>query len=107
MIFFCIIGDIRITDITNTSATVSWTIRYISEEQQQYTLLYGSSEDSVNVTADVVSGSPDFTLTNQTYSLPITGLDQANTYYVQVVSEFGIYTLYSDIVEFTTTERGK
>ena len=95
------VGNLQFTDITNTSATVVWTIPFTTT-QQNYTVLYGYFEDSVNITAGIVQGSP----VNQTYSLEVTGLHQATTYYVQVVSTFGIYTLYSDVVEFTTRENG-
>lgn len=100
------LGDVTITDITKTSATVLWTIPFVSA-QQQYTVFYGNLEDSVNISAGSVSGNPDTTLLNQNYSASITGLDQASTYYVQVVSEFDRFTLYSDLIVFTTIEIGK
>lgn len=106
---FCsrfVTGNLRFEDITNSSATATWTIPFVST-QQTYTLLYGYSPDTINITAGTVQGNPDTTLTNQNYSLEISGLDQATTYYVQVVSTFEIYTLYSDAVEFTTQESGK
>lgn len=99
-------ANVTITDITNSSVTVEWTVSYVLE-QQTYTVLYGLSAGAINMTSGNITGSQNSSLTNQVYSVPITGLDIATTYYMQVISEFGIYTLYSDITEFTTLERGK
>ena len=96
-------GDLQFVDITNSSARVVWTIPFVSVEQS-YTVLYGYSADTINMTAGTVQGN---NLTNQTYTLEITELEQATTYYVQVLSTFDIYTLYSDVVQFTTRESRK
>ena len=106
ILFRCIAGDLQLAAITNESATVMWTIPFVST-QQEYIVLYGTSEDTIVTAAGVVSGDNDTTLVNTTYTLEITGLERATTYYVQVVSTFSIYTLYSNIVEFTTQESGK
>jgi hypothetical protein len=93
-------SNLQFVDITNSSARVVWTIPFVSVEQS-YTVLYGYSADTINMTAGTVQGN---NLTNQTYTLEITELEQANTYYIQVLSTFDIYTLYSDVVQFTTRE---
>ena len=106
LLTFWYVGDVQFFEVTNQSARVMWTIPYVSL-QQEYRVLYGYTEDTINITAGVIQGNPDTSLENQTYTLDISGLEQATTYYVQVVSTFTFYTLYSDIAVFTTRESGK
>lgn len=87
-------------DITLNSTTIQWVVSEI-DETQTYTVQYGTSQSNLEFTADPISSAGV-----GTYSVPLVDLIQGTTYYVQVVSQFGIYTLRSDVISFTTLEPG-
>ena len=93
------------SEITEESAAVSWTVEYVIE-QQEYYLVYGVDEDALNLTSRTVQGNPDTSLTNQTYNITLNGLTFGTEYYVIVTAVYGFTTLYSDTVSFTTIDQG-
>ena len=91
-------------NITLNSAVVQWIVASIAEEQE-YTLYYDTDPADLNSAGNRSSGS-DITVTDAVYELTLDGLTQGTMYYVQVVSTFGIYTLRSELVSFSTIEPG-
>ena len=89
-------------DITLNSTTIQWVVSEI-DETQTYTVQYGTSQSNLEFTAGPISSA---VIGAGTYSLPLVNLTQGTTYYVQVVSQFDIYTLTSDVISFTTLEPG-
>ena len=75
-------------------------------QQQQYYVDYGTNEDVLGQSSGAVTSSDDTSLTNQNYSVSLSGLSLNTTYYIQVVATFGFSTLKSDISSFTTPEEG-
>ena len=75
-------------------------------QQQQYYVDYGTDKDVLGQSSGTVLSSDDTSLTNQNYSVSLSGLSLNTTYYIQVVATFGIYTLKSDISSFTIPEGG-
>lgn len=94
--------QVVVSSITLNSAVVSWIVPSLTE-QQTYYVRYGVS-DLTNVTDSITSGT---LLPNQSYSLTLTGLDDATVYYVQVVATFNDIVLYSSTESFRTIERRK
>ena len=88
-----------VSAITMNSATVSWTIPSLTE-QQMYYVEYGTDPDSLNLRTDTTAS--DSLLDGQMYSIPLNGLDDATTYYVRVVATFSDVYLYSTVESFTT-----
>ena len=99
-------GDVVISDISDNTATVSWTVPSITEPQEYY-LIYGTSQDRLNLTSDRIRGHIDVSLVNETYSISLQNLESGTEYFVAVVALFGSTTLYSETVSFTTNEPGK
>ena len=95
----------KILDIADESAVVSWTVKYVVE-QQTYYVVYGSDEDLMNDTSDLIAGHTNTSLRDQTYSITLDGLTQGTTYYAVVIAGNGFTTLFSDTVSFTTSEPG-
>ena len=97
--------DITVSDITNSSATITWTVVSLSQ-QQQYYVDYGTNEDALDQRSGTVTSSDDTSLINQNHSVFLSGLSLGTVYYIQVVATFEVYTLKSDISSFITSERG-
>ena len=98
--------NIVASNITYESANISWTVPYISQ-QQEYTVYYGIDEDSLDMMSNSVSSSSDLSLLDQNYSTVLSGLSLGTTYYFQVVATFQSFQLESDVSSFTTLELGK
>ena len=98
--------NVEVSDISETSVVVSWTIEYVLE-QQEYFLVYGVDEDALHLTSSSVLGHSDISLTNQAYNITLTGLTIGTDYYVAVIAEYGFTFLYSDTISFTTHDRRK
>lgn len=94
------------SEITRNTAVISWTVEYVPE-QQEYSLIYGVDENDLNLTSHSILGNTNTSLTNQQYSIMLTGLTMGTDYYVFVIAEYGFTTLYSDTISFKTTENGK
>jgi len=97
--------NVTVSDITSYSATITWTVTSLSQ-QQQYYVDYGTDEDALDQSSGTVTSSDDTSLTNQNYSVSLSGLSLNTAYYIQVVATFGFSTLKSGISSFTTPEEG-
>ena len=94
------------SEVTATTATISWVIAFIVE-QQDFIVYYGTDENSLDLTSDIVTSSDDTSLTDQEYDVTLTGLTLGTTYYYQVVANYSNFRLESEIKDFTTLELGK
>lgn len=104
-IYISTLESIEVSNIDLDSALVSWTVPYVVEPQE-YFVVYGVEETSLNFTTDIISGNDNTSLTYQTYSTTLRNLTIGTDYYVQVTAVFSYYTLYSDTSSFTTLEQG-
>ena len=98
--------------VTPTTATISWTIPQVSYTPENYTVLFGTSMNELNMTSSVVNTNDVdnllfITATNVPYSVKIEGLSINIMYYYQVQSVNIIGTNYSNISSFNTSESGK
>ena len=83
------------------SASIQWVVTEIAEEQLYY-VLYGTDQGNLQSLDPVTSTGTG----EQSYSALLQNLLEGTTYYVQIVSEFGEYTLTSETITFTTLEPG-
>jgi hypothetical protein len=98
--------SLRSTDVTDTTATISWTVASIAYTPETYTVLYGTTRDNLDRTSGQqrTSGS-DISVTSLPLSLPLSGLDPDSAYYYTVnASNSYSFTLY-DTNTFNTSSR--
>ena len=98
--------SLRSTDVTDTTATISWTVASIAYTPETYTVLYGTTRDNLDRTSGQqrTSGS-DISVTSLPLSLPVSGLDPDSAYYYTVnASNSYSFTLY-DTNTFNTSSR--
>lgn len=94
------------TNIETQSVTVRWVVESVTE-QQEYTVIYGLTPFNLDRTSAVVSGVADTTLTNQEYSVALTGLTDSTLYYFRVIATFGSINLMSELSSFRTLDLRK
>ena len=93
--------DITVTEITDASANVAWTISSVSS-QQVYYLEYGEDSNDLDQMTYSTQSSSDTTLTDESYDIYLTDLTNETTYYIQVVQIIGDVIILSDVFSFTT-----
>ena len=98
--------DVGVTQLTLTTATISWVVPYVPE-WQLYSLVYGVLPDALNQSWGLMFSPPDLSFLNQEYSVTIQGLTQGTQYHLRVSSTFGYSIIYSDLVPFLTLEPRK
>lgn len=84
------------------TAFISWSVPDFSITQLEFTVQYGTEEDSLDETSDTVTSSDD----TSDYSVRLSDLSLGTTYYFKVVTTFSDFTLESDVDDFTTEELG-
>ena len=83
---------------------MSWVVPSVIQ-QQEYYVIYGLSPSTLDETSATVMGVSDITLTDQQYSVNLTGLSDSTMYYFRVVATFGDIVLMSDINTFRTQDQ--
>ena len=92
--------------VTGTTAIITWIVPYIEFTSEQYTVLYGTSADALDLTTEPIPSYSDVRLENQTYTVTLSRLDAITTYYFLVQSQNSELTAHTEIMQFTTTEAG-
>ena len=98
--------------VTPTTATISWTIPQVSYTPENYTVLFCTTMDELNMISSIVNTNNIdnlifITATNVPYTVTIKGLTINVTYYYRVQSVNTIGITNSSISSFTTSESGK
>ena len=96
-----------ITIVTTTpySVEISWVVQFISFDNETYSVQYGS-DMSLQDSSEVVMGSTDGLVTNQVFSVNITGLTPFTTYYYIVWANNSVGNTKISVMTFTTNETG-
>ena len=95
------------TSVTTTTANITFTIPAIAYTPEQYYIEYiGEELQNELSTSNIVNGENNITITNQKYTITLTGLEEANTYNFTVVSENCLGTTRVPIDTFTTDAAG-
>ena len=89
-----------------TQATISWVVTSVAYTLETYSISYGLSSDTLDMTNYLTEGSSNYTVTNQAYSATITGLDPFTLYYYVIVAQNTFTTTESAVQMFKTTEAG-
>ena len=98
--------------VTPTTATIYWTIPQVSYTPENYTVLFGTSTNELNMISSVVNTNNIdnllfITATNIQYNITIQGLSINVIFYYRVQSVNTIDKSYSSISSFTPLESGK
>lgn len=95
-----------VENIETTSVTVRWVVPSITQ-QQQYRVVYGLDPQLLDQMSAVVTGVDDITLTDQEYSVDISGLSISTSYYFRISVMFGGLTIMSELSSFRTIDNRK
>ena len=97
------LANVETVNTTLNSTTIQWVVATV-DEPQQYVVMYGNSSIDLSYATDPISSVGN--QANQIYQVEVSNLTQGTTYYVQVVSIFGSFSLTSSVISFTTLEPG-
>ena len=94
--------------VTATTATISYLITAIAYTPERYRVEYRDLElqPYLNVT-DFMYSSTDITATNQSFTVTLTGLKEANTYSFVVVAVNCFGNTTTRVMHFTTLSTGE
>lgn len=89
-------------EVGTDTAVISWSVPDFPITQLEFTVNYGTEEDSLDMTSDTVTSSDD----TSEYSVRLSDLSLGVTYHFKVVATFSDFTLESGVDDFTTEELG-
>ena len=100
------------TITTPTTATITWIISEVTYTPENYTIIYGTTNDTLNSISDIImtrdiDNLQFITATNETYSVTINGLMINQMYYFRICAVNTINESKTDINTFITSEAGK
>ena len=84
---------------------ITWVIEFIVFDNETYSVQYGS-DMSLQDSSEVVMGSTDGLVTNQVFSVNITGLTPFTTYYYIVWANNSVGNTKTSVMSFITNETG-
>ena len=91
------------TTVAQTTATITFIIPAIAYTPEIYYIQYiGLELQNVLSSSTSVMGLDDITLIDASYSVTLSGLEEANTYEFTVVSTNCIGNVTTEVMEFTT-----
>ena len=91
------------TTVTETTATITFTVPEIAYTPEMHYIQYiGQELQNVLRSSTSINGTNDITVMDATYSIMLTGLEEANTYEFTVVSTNCIGNATTEVMEFTT-----
>ena len=93
-------------NVQPTSVSIGWTVPSVTQ-QQRYRVEYGTDPQTLDQTSATVTGAADITLTDQEYSVDLSGLNISTLYYFQIVITFGDVTIMTEINTFRTLDECK
>ena len=93
-------------NVQPTSVSIGWTVPSVTQ-QQRYRVEYGTDPQTLDQTSATVIGAADITLTDQEYSVDLSGLNISTLYYFQIVITFGDVTIMTEISTFRTLDERK
>ena len=99
-------SSVSIFNITSGSISLEWVIPYIVYTPEDYRVLYGTSQQSLDQTSDSIASASDLTATNLSYSLIIVGLQPGMQYYFQIESRNSIGSVMSEVISGVALEAG-
>ena len=89
------------------NSTIQWTVLWIAYTPETYTVHFGTSPGSLTNFSQQRQSGDNFTATNLSFSVQLTGLSAGTTYYYQVVAVNSVGSNQSIVQQFTTSELSK
>ena len=95
-------------DITHNSATIRWTVSFLSYDPEMYVVQYGLAMDSLTMTSSMVMGdvTPLNYMDSYQGSVTLIGLDRSTTYFYRVRGTNGAGSTLSVVETFNTSDLG-
>ena len=87
-------------------ATINWIVTAIVYTPETYFIVYGLSNDTLDLRSGPIGEATNITDTNVAYSVAITGLRPFTQYYYRVDACNSFTTTESTVETFQTTEAG-
>ena len=100
-------SNLMSTDVRHDRANIHWTVPRIAYTPENYTVHFGTSSGSLTLFSQQRQSGDDFTATNLSFSIQLTGLSAGTRYYYQVVAMNSVGSTSSVEESFTTTELRK
>ena len=88
----------------NVNNTIQWTVPWIAYTPETYTVHFGTTPDSLTPFSQQLHSGNNFTATNLSFSVQLTGLAAGTTYYYQVEAMNSEGSNQSIVQQFTTSE---
>ena len=100
------------TITTPTTATITWIISEVTYTPENYTVIYGTTDDTLNSISDIImtrdiDNLQFITATNEIYSVTINGLMINQMYYFRICVVNIINESKTDINTFITSDARK
>ena len=97
---------------TPTTATITWIISEVTYTPESYTIIYGTTDDTLNNISDIImtrdiDNLQFITATNEIYSVTINELMINQMYYFRICAVNTINESKTDINTFITSEARK
>ena len=92
---------------TPYSVNISWIVTNVTFGTEVYSVQYGTEMTMLPNTTEVVEGNTDTSVTNEVFSINITGLIPFTTYYYIVRVTNTLEGTNTSVMNFTTDETGK
>lgn len=86
--------------------TINWIVTATAYTPESYFIVYGLSNDTLDLRSDAVGGTTNLTATNMAYSVTVTDLRPFTQYYYRIDASNSFITTESDVQTFQTTEGG-
>lgn len=97
--------SVVVSDITETSARISWTVPFLVSSQETYTIVYGINSSSLTeMSTPLNSIGPNVSIV---YTQSLLALDPAETYYFRIIASNAAGSSGTDIYSFMTPSARK
>ena len=100
-------SNLTSTGVTHNTATIFWTVSRIAYTPETYTVHFGTSPGSLTSFSQQRQSGDNFTATNLSFFVDLTGLSAGTTYYYQVVAVNSVGSTQSSGPQFRTNELRK
>ena len=94
--------DLSAVNINRTMADITWVVPSVMYGRETYIVRYGVSLDSLSTETETIPSGLDTSLTYQSFSVTLKGLQPFTQYYFRVLATNILATTSSDAVAFTT-----
>ena len=98
---------IRTGDLREDQAIIRWTVYFLTYTPETYVVVYGTDRTNLNKSSSPVSSGASITATDISLFVTLTRLEAGTTYHYRLVATNSVGSIYSNVMNFTTTARGE